>query len=382
MKIKTGALKLLAIGFASAVISHSAIAADSIKIGSFLSVTGGASFIGDPELRTLQLYIDEINAQGGWKGKKVELVHYDAASKAKLAVKFAKRLIRKDRVDVIIGGSTSGNTLAVMPIVEKAKVPFISLAASVKIIDPTSKWVFKTAHTDRMAAERLFQDMKKQGISKIALISGDGGFDRSGRAQCLELAPKYGIEIVMDESYGNGDTDMTSQLSKVRDSGAEAVLNFGFGRAPAIVTKNMRQLDIQLPLYHSHGVASKTFIELAGKTANGVRFPAASLIVADQLSDEDPQKKVLLSYRDKFESMGDKVSTFGGHAYDALFIALQAMDRAQSAEKKKVRTEIEKTQGFPGTGGIFNLSANDHLGLSVDAFRMVEIQDGEWKLIN
>jgi branched-chain amino acid transport system substrate-binding protein len=382
MKKTTRVLRYLGIGLAAMLASHAALSADKIKIGSFLSVTGGASFIGDPELRTLQLYIDEINAQGGWKGKPVELVHYDSGSKAKTAVKFAKRLVQKDRVDVIIGGSTSGNTLAVMPIIEKAEVPFISLAASVKIIEPTQKWVFKTAHTDRMAAERLFQDMKANGINKIALISGDGGFDRSGRAQCLKLAPKYGIDIVIDESYGNGDTDMTAQLSKVRGSDAQAVLNFGFARAPAIVTKNMRQLQIDLPLYHSHGVASKTFLELAGDAAEGVRFPAASLIVADQLPDSDPQKKVLLSYRDKFESQGQKVSTFGGHAYDALFMALEAIDRAGSTDRMKVREELEKTVGFTGTGGVFNFSADDHLGLGVEAFRMVEVRDGDWKLLN
>ena len=362
------------------VFQSQAIAADTIKIGSFLSVTGGASFIGDPELRTLQLYIDEINAGGGWKGKKIEFVHYDAASKSKLAVKFAKRLIKKDRVDIIIGGSTSGNTLAVMPLMEKARMPFISLAASVKITDPTKKWVFKTAHTDRMAAERLFQDMQKRGITKIALITGDGGFDRSGHAQCVALAPKYGIGIVLDESYGNGDTDMTAQLVKVRNTDAQAVLNFGFARAPALVTRNLSQLGIKLPLYHSHGIASKTFIELAGDAAEGVRFPAAALIVAEQLSDNDPQKAVLLAYRDKFEKLGKKVSTFGGHAYDALFIALEAMDRAGSTDRTKVREEIEKTQNFSGTGGVFNYGPDDHLGLGVEAFHMVEIKNGAWVL--
>lgn len=382
MKKRMNMLKLLGIGLLVAAINHSVLAGDSIKIGSFLAVTGGASFIGDPELRTLQLYIDEINAAGGWNGRKIEFIHYDSASKAKLAVKYAKRLIKKDRVDVIIGGSTSGNTLAVMPIVEKARVPFISLAASVKIIEPTSKWVFKTAHTDRMAAERLFQYMKVQGISKIALISGNGGFDRSGRTQCLALAPKYGIEIVVDESYGNSDTDMTPQLSKVRNSGAQAVLAFGFGRAPAIVTKNMRQLDIQLPLYHSHGIASKTFIELAGDAADGVRFPAAALIIADQLDDSDPQKKVLQGYREKFESKQQKVSTFGGHAYDALYMTLEAVDRAKSTDRSKLRDEIEKTTGFLGTGGVFSMGPDDHLGLGIEAFHMVKISKGEWKLID
>jgi branched-chain amino acid transport system substrate-binding protein len=184
--------------------------------------------------------------------------------------------------------------------VEKNKVPFISLAGSVKIIDPVKKWVFKMPHTDRMAAAKIFGDMKKRGIAKVALISGDGGFDKSGRAQSLALAPEYGIEIVADESYSNKDTDMSTQLTKIRGTDAQAILNFGFGTGPAIVTKNVRQLGIELPLYQSHGVASKKYIDLAGKAAEGVRLPAAALLVADKLADDDPQKPVLLAYKSKF----------------------------------------------------------------------------------
>ncbi len=195
-------------------LSVNASAEDSIKIGSFLAVTGPASFLGDPELKTLQMYVDELNKNGGVDGRQIELVHYDTSGKAKEAVNFAKRLIKKDRVDLIVGGSTSGSTLAAISIVEKSKVPFISLAGSVKIIDPVKKWVFKMPHTDRMAAAKIFGDMNKRGIVKVALISGDGGFDKSGRAQSLALAPEYGIEIVADESYGNKDTDMSAQLTK------------------------------------------------------------------------------------------------------------------------------------------------------------------------
>jgi branched-chain amino acid transport system substrate-binding protein len=229
-------------------LGGNALAGDNIKIGSFLAVTGPASFLGDPELKTLQMYVEEINAKGGVNGKQLELVHYDTSGKAKEAVNFAKRLIKKDKVDLIVGGSTSGSTLAVIPIVEKNKVPFISLAGSVKIIDPVKKWVFKMPHTDRMAAAKIFGDMKKRGITKVALISGDGGFDKSGRAQSLALAPEYGIEIVADESYSNKDTDMSTQLTKIRATDAQAILNFGFGTGPAIVTKNVRQLGIELPL--------------------------------------------------------------------------------------------------------------------------------------
>lgn len=363
-------------------ISNMALAADTIKVGTFLSVTGPASFLGDPELKTLQMYVKSVNAAGGIDGKQIELIHYDTGGKAKEAVKFAKRLIQKDKVDVIVGGSTSGTTLAVMPLAEQNQVPFISLAGAVKIIDPVNKWVFKTPHTDRMAASKIFTDMQKRGITKIALISGSGGFDKSGRAQSLELASNYGITVVADETYGAKDTDMTTQLTKIRDTDAQAILNFGFGSGPAIVTKNVRQLGITLPLYQSHGVASKKYIELAGDAAEGVRLPAAALLVAKNLDDKDPQKQVLMDYIQHFEAEFGPVSTFGGHAYDGLYIALQAIDRANSTDPAKVRDEIEKTANFIGTGGVFNMSANDHMGLGLDAFKLLEIKNGDWTIVN
>jgi branched-chain amino acid transport system substrate-binding protein len=356
-------------------------AADPIKIGSFLIVTGPASFLGDPELKTLQMVVEDINAKGGVNGRKIELIHYDTGGNAKDAVNFVKRLIKKDNVDLLIGGTSSGDTLAVIPDVEKEGIPFISLAAAVEITEPTKKWVFKVAPTDRMAVARVLEDLRKRGLTKVALITGDGGFDKSGREQVLKLAPQYGITLVADESYGNKDTDMTAQLTKIRGTNAQAIFNFGFGQAPAIVTKNIKQLGITLPLYHSHGVASRTFIELAGEAAEGARLPAAALVVAEQLPDSDPHKPVLLAYKKQYEAKHGPVSTFGGHGYDSLMIAKAALERAGGPDKAKVRDEIEKTQGFIGTAGIFNMSPQDHMGLGSDAFKLVEIRNGAWKII-
>jgi branched-chain amino acid transport system substrate-binding protein len=356
-------------------------AADPIKIGSFLTVTGPASFLGDPELKTLQMYIEEINAKGGVKGRKIELIHYDTGGDAKDAVSFVKRLIKSDKVDLLIGGTTTGDTMAVIPDVEKEGIPFISLAGAVEIIEPVKKWVFKTPHTDRMAAAKIFTDLRKRGLSKIALITGDGGFDKSGRAQILKLAPEYGMTLVADESYGNKDTDMTAQLAKIRAAGAEAIINFGLGQAPAIVTKNIKQLGITLPVYQSHGVASKTFIDLAGDAAEGIRLPAAALVVAEQLPDTDPQKPVLLAYKTKYEAKHGPVSTFGGHAYDGLLIAVAALERAGSADKTKVRDAIEQTKGLIGTAGVFNMTPEDHMGLNVDAFKLLEVHNGAWRIV-
>ncbi|HYX63095.1 MAG TPA: ABC transporter substrate-binding protein [Burkholderiales bacterium] len=354
-----------------------------IRIGAFLSVTGPAAFLGDPEQKTLQLYVEKLNAAGGVLGRKLELVSYDSAGDAEKARSYVKRLIEQDKVDVLVGGSTTGETMAAVPLAEAAQIPFISLAGAVVIIEPVKKWVFKTPHTDRMACEKVFVDMRSRGATKAALISGTGGFDRSMRAECLKVAAKHGVEIVADETYGAADTDMTAQLAKIKATpGVQAVLNAGFGQGPAIVTKNYRQLGLAAPLYQSHGVASKQYVKLSGDAAEGVRLPAAALLVADTLPDRDPQKKVVVNYKHEFEShFNQEVSTFGGHAYDGLMLAVEAMRRAGSADKAKVRDALEATRGYVGTGGVVNMSAQDHMGLDLSAFRMLEVHKGDWQLV-
>jgi branched-chain amino acid transport system substrate-binding protein len=354
-----------------------------IRIGAFLSVTGPAAFLGDPEQKTLELYVEKLNAAGGLLGRKLELLAYDSAGDAEKARGYAKRLIEQDKVDVLVGGSTTGETMAVVPLAEAAGVPFISLAGAVVIIEPVKKWVFKTPHTDRMACEKVFVDMRARGATKAALISGAGGFDRSMRAECLKVAAKHGIAIVADETYGAGDTDMTAQLAKIKSTpGVQAVLNAGFGQGPAIVTKNYRQLGIAAPLYQSHGVASKQYVKLSGEAAEGVRLPAAALLVADTLPESDPQKKVVTAYKQNYESRYKQdVSTFGGHAYDGLMLAAEAIRRAGTTDRAKVRDALEQTRGYVGTGGVVNMSAQDHMGLDLSAFRMLEVRKGDWQLV-
>jgi len=358
-------------------------AQEPIRIGSFLAVTGPAAFLGDPEQKTLELYVEKLNSAGGVLGRKLQLFAYDSAGDAEKARTFAKRLIEQDKVDVIVGGSTTGETMAVVPLAEQAGVPFISLAGAVVIIEPVKKWVFKTPHTDRMACDKIFVDMKARGVSRVGLISGAGGFDKSMRAECLKVSKNHGVEVVADESYGPADTDMTPQLTKIRQNPqVQAVLNAGFGQGPAIVTKNFKQIGMTVPLYQSHGVASKEFIKLAGEAAEGVRLPAAALLVSDKLADSDPQKIVVARYRSEYEArFKSDVSTFGGHAYDGLMLAVEAMKKAGSADKARVRDALENVKGYIGTGGIVNMSATDHMGLDLSAFRMLEIRKGDWTLV-
>ena len=355
--------------------------AQDVKVGAVLSVTGPGAFLGDPADKTLRMYVDEINAKGGVKGRKLQLVIYDDGGDAGKARTFATRLVEEDKVVAMVGGSSTGTTMAMVPIFEEAQIPFISLGGAVVIIEPVKKFVFKTPHTDRMACEKIFTDLKQRNLTKIALISGTDGFGKSMRDQCAAVNAKYGVEILAEETYGPRDTDMTPQLTNLKaKAGVQAVINPGFGQGPAIVTRNFRQLGFAVPLYQSHGVASKQYIDLAGDAANGVRLPAAALLVANKLAASDPQKAVASAYATKFQTITkEPVSTFGGHAFDGLMILVGAMERG-GFDPKVIRDEIEKTKGLIGTAGVFNMSASDHMGLDLSAFKMLEIKNGDWVL--
>lgn len=382
MKLQ-GLLKPLACAAATALGMSVALAAEPIKIGSVLSVTGPAAFLGDPELKTLQLYVEQINKNGGVLGRPLQLVHYDDGSDANKANSFAKRLIDDDKIDVLVGGTTTGSTMSMVPLAEKANVPFISLAGAVVIVEPVKKWVFKTPHTDRMAAEKVFDDMKKRGLSKIALLSETSGFGQSGKKETEAVAGKYGVSLVANETYGPKDTDMSPQLTKIKNTpGVQAVFVFGLGQGPAIVTKNYRQLGITLPLYQSHGVASDEFLKLAGAAAEGIRLPSPAQLIPHKLPANDPQKAVTMAYDKAYKDRYKQdVSTFGGYAYDGLMLAVDAIKRAGGTDKGKVRDALEATKAYIGTSGTVTLSASDHMGLDLSSFRMLEVKNGDWNIV-
>ena len=377
-------VKQFALGATLSLAVASAFAADPIKIGSVLSVTGPAGSLGDPELKTMQLYVDEINKKGGVIGRPLQLISYDDGSDASKANGFAKRLIEDDKVDIIVGGTTTGATMSMVPLVEKAQIPFISLAGAVVIIEPVKKWVFKTPHTDRMAAERVLDDMKKRGITKVALLSETSGFGQSGKKEVEAVLNKYGVTLVANETYGPKDTDVSPQLTKIKNTpGVQAVFVFGLGQGPAIVTKNYKQLGITLPLYQSHGVASGEYLKLAGPAAEGVRLPSPAQSIPGKLADSDPQKSVVVGYDQAYRAAyKEEASTFGGYAYDGLMLAVDAIKRAGSTDKAKVRDAIEATKGYVGSSGVFNMSPTDHMGLELSSFRLLEIKNGDWTIVN
>ena len=352
------------------------------KIGGLFSITGPNSFLGEPERNSMQLLAEQINAKGGINGRPLELVIYDDEGDESKAVLNANKLIEKDQVLAIVGPSLTGTTMAVLPIVEKAQVPLISCAAGVKITTPVKKWVFKTPQTDVMAVAKIYEFMKRQGVRKIALLTVSNAFGDSGREQLLEQASGAGLQIVADEKFGASDADMTPQLTKIRGLSPDAIVCWGTSPGPAVVAKNMQQLGLKIPLYQSHGVASKKFIELAGTAADGIILPTGKILIAKSLPDNDPQKPVLLKYITDYETKyKSAVSGFGGYAWEGLQMVALGLEKV-GADRAKIRDEIEKVNGYVGISGIFRLSPQDHNGLSKDeAFVMVRIVNGDWQIL-
>lgn len=380
--------KLLAVTFLCAVFCLlfapiSKAADEPYKIGAVFSITGPASFLGEPAKKTAEMIRDEINSQGGINGHPVELIIYDDESDPTKCNLMVKKLVKNDKVPVIIGPSTSGTSLAVVGVAEEEQTPQISCAASHKIVTPIDqrKWTFKVAGSDNHVVGKMFDHMKEHGIKKIGILTVSDGFGSSGREELLRLAPEYGIEIVADERYGPKDTDLTAQLTKIRGTQPQAVVNWSIGPTQVLAVKNWRDLGMQaIPLYQSHGFGSKKNIQLAGDAAEGVLLPLAKVNVGPLLPDNDPQKKTIMAYTEAYEKKyNEPISSFGGHAWDSMYLAMAALKEV-GPDRAKIRDQIENTKGFVGQHGIFNFSAEDHCGLSKDDLVMVVVKDGDWAL--
>lgn len=374
-----GLVTSLAMGMASCGGTSSG---SPYKVGAIFAVTGANSPLGTPEKQTVEMMVEQINAKGGISGHPLQVIVYDNKSDATEAVTLAKKLIEQDGVLAIIGPSGSTDSVAIVDTVMKAETPLITCAASDAITKPVSdrKWVFSTPQLSSLAVDRIIDYLTKTTIKKVAILADSNAFGSQGRDALLAALPKVGITVSADEKYNTNDTDMTAQLTKIKGTDAQAVICWGTNPGPALIAKNMQQLSMTLPLMNSHGIANQAFITLAGDAANGVIFPAGKLLVADQLDDSDPQKTLLLQYKKDFEAKNGAgtANTFGGHAYDALSIVVKALTSV-GADKAKIRDYLESNiKNFVGTGGVFNMSATDHNGLTKDAFVMIKISGGKW----
>lgn len=363
-----------------ALASVSALAADPITIGAPVLLSGHGAFVGGAEKDTLEMMAEELNKQGGINGRPLKFIFYDEEAKPDVAVRVVKRLIQKDKVDAILGVSTSWTAMPVIPIIERFKIPTIMLGSAGAIVNPVRPWVFKTPVDDKIVADKLLSYMKSKGITKLAMLSTQDGFGDGGHKEVLAHAKKYGVSIVFDEKYTMEDTDITPTLNKIKKTDAQAVVNWSSRRAPVVMTMNYRQMGLKLPLYHSHAALSKGFIKATKENAEGVYIAAFKFYGAESLPDSDPQKKVILDYQAAYKAKyGKPANQFGACAFDGFNILVAALKKA-GTDKGKLRQAIEETKGYVGINGVFNYSPTDHGGLSKESMVVYQCQGGDWKL--
>jgi branched-chain amino acid transport system substrate-binding protein len=358
-------------------------AAEPIKIGAIVSLTGTYAGLGDPEKKTIEMEVKRINDAGGINGRPVEVIFEDDATDEAKAVAAASKLIEQDGVIAIIGATGSGQTMAIRGDIDRAGIPNVSMAGATAITKVFDPLVFQTPWSNTIVVPYTLDKLKADGIKKIGLISDSGGFGKDGRAVMLEEAKKAGIEVVSDQTFNPGDTDMTAQVTKIKGSDAEAMVMWSAGKEAATVLKNAQELGLKMPIYGSHGNARKELIDGAGDAAEGFKFAAGKILIPSAYGEGSEAFTVANDFIDRYKTAyGDAPSTFAGHAFDALYLITEAAKRVQGdLTPTALRDEIEKTAGFVGIGGTFNFSATDHNGLTPEDLTLYEVKNGEWQLV-
>jgi len=381
MRRRLFVLLVVSVVLAAASLPVLAAGPEPIKVGAILAVTGPAANLGLPEARTVDMVVDQVNKAGGILGHPLQVIVKDSQGSADKAVAFARQLVDEDEVLAIVGPTTSGESMKLLGIANDSETILISCAAAETIVVPVTKWVFKVPQNDRFAAQKIYDVMKSLKITKIGVVVSNTGFGQGGKAQLEALAPQNGITILDSEVYDSTATDLSGVLTKLKAANVQAVVNWSIEPAQALVPKNMKQIGLDVPLFQSHGFGNIKYVQAAGKAAEGIIFPCGRLFYADGLPANHPQKQVLVTYKHAYEAKyNEDVSTFGGHVYDALLVLTEAIRKANSADRYKVRDAIETMKNLPGTAGVFNFSPTDHNGLTMDAFEMFTVKNGEFVL--
>lgn len=382
MAVNLGLILLLITSLLLTACGKTSTGNEPYKIGAVLDISGNSSSLGVPERDTLLMLTEKLNANGGINGRPIELTILDNKSDETEGVLAVKTLIEKG-VLAVLGASASGTSMAMMNTVQKEKVPMISLAAASSIVEPVNErqWVFKTAQSDIVMINKIISYLKNNNLNNVAFMYMNNSYGVGGMNAITAAVKDTGINIVAKEKFDASDKDMTAQLTKVKASGAQVVIVWAIPPSASILTKNYRDLGITIPLIHSHGVGNQNFIDLAQGAADGVLLPIGKFPVAQQIPDSDPQKKVLESYiADYTQKYNTPPNSFGGYAYDAFNLLVKAIETA-GPDRAAIRDQLEKTQGYVGISGVFNMSPQDHNGLKEDSAVMVQVEQGKWKLM-
>lgn len=353
-------------------------------IGAVLSLTGAQSGLGQPEANVIKMEVERVNAAGGIDGHPLEVIIEDDASNVDQAIAATTKLIEQDEVLAIIGSTGTGQTMAMRAEIDAAQIPQISLAGSLVITREFDPLVFQTPWSNELVVAKALEHLEAQGLKKVGLITEDTGFGKDGRELVNANAADYGLEVVADEVFKPTDTDMTGQLTVIKSARADVVLMWSSVAASSIVPKNMQQLGVDMPLVGSHGIARQEFIANAGDSAEGTVIFAGKVLSPEAYGRGTPSYEAATSFIERYtETYGEAPSnTFAGHAYDGLYLVVEALRRLDEGfTPLDLRDEIEATEEFIGIGGVFTFSETDHNGMTAEDLVAYRVVDGKWQLL-
>ncbi len=357
---------------------------DPYVIGAVLSLSGAQAGLGEPERNVIEMEVDRINAAGGIDGHELVVIIEDDASNVDQAVAATTKLIEQDDVLAIIGSTGTGQTMAMRAEIDAAGIPQVSLAGSLVITSEFDPLVFQTPWSNALVVPVTLEHLKSEGLTKVGLITEDTTFGKDGKALVNQMAAEYGLTVVSDQVFKPTDTDMTGQLTVIKGAGADVVLLWSSVAASSIVPKNMAQLGMNVPLVGSHGIARQEFITSAGAAAEGTTIFAGKILAPEAYGTGSEGYTVATDFIDRYTTAyGEAPSnTFAGHAYDGLYLVVEALGRVDEGfTPADLRDEIEKTKGFQGIGGAFTFSADDHNGMSEDDLVGYKVEGGSWTLL-
>lgn len=368
---------------ASLILCSLVQAAEPIKIGVLVGLTGPEDHIGKPARAAATSAANTINTGGGILGSPIKLAFADTKSDPVTASIEVQRLIERENLTAIAGPTGTGSALAVLNIIQADKIPTVALVGGTQVVEPVRQFMFKSPQKTITAVERVYTYLRDKGIKKIAIITAWDSFGEEGKSSLEKLAPKFGIEIVNAQVFDTGGFSVNFQLKQIKRANPQAVVCWTIGSIGAVITKNFRTIGLSMPLIHSFGLADPEYLKLAGKAAEGTIMPTIKLLVQDQIAENDPQKPVFDKFKNdyKYKAKSGMVSAHAAYAWDAMQLLALGLKKTGGKGGLELAKAIEDVKEYVGVSGIYHMSAEDHCGLSLDSMVMVEVKNGKWSLI-
>lgn len=372
-----------ALGAAGALAFSAGTMAADLKVGLSVSLSGPNSSLGIPYAKGMQAavaYKPEIN------GRKVQLIVLDDGSDPTNAGRNARKLVEEEKVDVLMGSSGVPATIAISQVGRESKTPMIGLSP-ISLPPAESDWTVTVAQPPQLMIDAVVERMKRDGVKTVGYIGFTDAWGDLVYNSLMKATEPAGIKVLTNERYARADQSVTGQILKIVAAHPDAVMTGGSGTPGALPYLALAERGFKGNVYGQHGLINPDFVRVAGASANGSLMPTGPVIVAEQLPDNYPTKKLALEFRSTFQKVNGAPTTdaFSAYSFDGYMVFADAAARAKgepgtAAFRAALRDAIFSSKEVVGTHGVYNFKQGDLYGVDQRARVIVKLENGQWKL--